>query len=182
MAATSNQNQVSPALQALYEGRVDEARRLLRPDEELGAPEAAAFGRVDGLRGVIAADPATANARSADGFTPLHLAIFGGSTEAVRVLVDAGADVEAMSDNAQVRVRPLGTAAFVGSVEAARILLDAGADVNGQGDGGFTALHSAAQNGDEKLARFLLERGADRTITNAAGKLPRDLGLPELVG
>ena len=182
MTTTSNQNDVSAALQALYEGKIDEARTLLRPDEELGAPEAAAFGRIDRVRELLAADPANANVRSSDGFTPLHLAIFGGSMDAVRLLVDAGADVEAMSENAQVRVRPLGTAAFVGSVEAAGILLDAGADVNGQGEGGFAALHSAAQNGDEELARFLLDRRADRTLRTEDGKLARDLGLAELVG
>ena len=52
----------------------------------------------------------------------------------------------------------------------ARVLLDAGADVNRQGEGGFTALHSAAQNGDEELVRLLLERGADPGLATADGK------------
>jgi ankyrin repeat protein len=168
-------------LQALYEGEEERALSLLQPDGKLGPAEAAAFGRLDRLRQLLAEDPGRANERSPDGFRPLHLAIFAGSFDAARLLVERGADVEALSTNERVRVRPLGTAAFVRSVEATRLLLEAGADVNGKGAGGFAALHSAAQNGDVELARFLLERGADRTVRNQAGQLPRDLGLADLL-
>jgi ankyrin repeat protein len=60
------------------------------------------------------------------------------------------------------------------SVPLARLLLDSGADVNGRGEGGFTALHSAAQNGDEELARLLLERGADPSLATEDGKRAAD--------
>lgn len=83
------------------------------------------------------------------------------------------------STGAIARVPPLGTAAFIRSVPLARLLLDAGADVNGQGDGGFAALHSAAQNGDEELVRLLLERGADTNLSTAQGKRPGDLAQNE---
>jgi uncharacterized protein len=63
----------------------------------------------------------------------------------------------------------------------ARLLLDSGADVNGRGEGGFTALHSAAQNGDEELAQLLLERGGDPTIASDDGKRPGDYGLQDLL-
>jgi ankyrin repeat protein len=86
-----------------------------------------------------------------------------------------------LSTNDAVRVPPLGTAAFVRSVPLARLLLDSGAEVNGRGEGGFTALHSAAQNGDEDLARLLLERGADPSIATEDGKLPADYGLDDLL-
>jgi uncharacterized protein len=72
-------------------------------------------------------------------------------------------------------VPPLGTAAFVRSIPLARLLLDGGADVNGQAEGGFTALHTAAQNGDEELVRLLLERGADRSLSTDQGRRPFDL-------
>ena len=70
---------------------------------------------------------------------------------------------------------PLGTAAFVGLLPLAVLLLDAGAAVDGEGAGGFTALHTAAVNGDAALARTLLARGADRTIRNGAGRTPAEL-------
>ena len=119
---------ISPALQALYEGDHDRARSLLAPDDELPAYEAAAFGRVDRLRSLVAEDPANANDWSPDGFTALHLAIFGGSEEAVRLLIEHGADLNALATAEIARVRPLGTAAFAGRPDLEKLLLDAGAD------------------------------------------------------
>jgi ankyrin repeat protein len=172
---------MSEALQALYAGDAEKARELLPPDDELSIFEAAAFGRIDRLREILDADPAQATALSNDGFTALHLAVFGGQQKAARLLLERGADPNALSTNEAVRVPPLGTAAFVRSVPLARLLLDSGADVNGRGEGGFTALHSAAQNGDEELARLLLERGADKSLATDDGKRAADYGLGELL-
>jgi len=87
--------------------------------------------------------------------------------------------VNVRSAGAVARVPPLGTAAFVRLVPLARLLLDAGVDVNGQGEGGFTALHTAAQNGDEEFVRLLLDRGADVNLSTAQGKRPADLAQGE---
>jgi uncharacterized protein len=171
---------MSEALEALYAGD-EKARELLRPDDELSVFEAAAFGRLERLRRILDDDPGQAKALSGDGFTALHLAIFGGQEEAARLLLEHGADPNALSTNEAVRVPPLGTAAFVRSVPLARLLLDSGANVNGRGDGGFTALHSAAQNGDEDFARLLLERGADPSLATEDGKLAGDFGLRDLL-
>ena len=119
---------VSEALQALYEGDRERADELRAPDDGLPAYEAAAFGRIERLRRLLDEDPGNANAWSPDGFTALHLAIFGGSEEAVRLLVERGADVDALATAEIARVRPLGTAAFVGRPDLEQILLDAGAD------------------------------------------------------
>lgn len=172
---------MSEALEALYAGNVEQANRLLRPDDELSVFEAAAFGRLDRLRSILDDDPAQAKALSGDGFTALHLAIFGDQEEAARLLLERGADPNALSTNEAVRVPPLGTAAFVRSVPLARLLLDECADVNGRGEGGFTALHSAAQNGDEELARLLLERGADASLATDEGRRASDFGLGDLL-
>jgi ankyrin repeat protein len=171
---------LSDALEALYAGDAERARELLPRDEELSVFEAAAFGRLDALRTILDDNPAQATALSADGFTALHLAVFGGQEEAARLLLKRGAEPNALSTNEAVRVPPLGTAAFVRSVPLARLLLDSGADVNGRGEGGFTALHSAAQNGDEELARLLLDRGADPSLAAEDGKRPADFGLREI--
>ena len=118
----------SAALQALYEGDRARAEELLASEDELPAYEAAAFGRIDRLRRLLEEDSAAANARSPDGFSALHLAIFGGSEDAVRLLVEHGADVNALATSEIARVRPLGTAAFVGRSDLEKLLLDAGAD------------------------------------------------------
>jgi uncharacterized protein len=119
---------VSEALQALYEGDRERAEQLRAPDGELPAYEAAAFGRTERLRRLLAEDAGNADARSPDGFTALHLAIFGGSEEAVRLLLEYGADVDALATSDIARVRPLGTAAFVGRPDLEKLLLEAGAD------------------------------------------------------
>jgi uncharacterized protein len=153
------------ALQALYAGEVERGEALLAPDEQLDVFTAAAFGRVERLEQLLHEDPALARAFSDDGFTALHLAVFGRRAEAARLLIAHGADVDVRSTGSIARVPPLGTAAFVGSVELARLLLDHGADVNAQGEGGFTALDSAAANGNRELMRFLETHGGRRRVS-----------------
>ncbi|HET9015577.1 MAG TPA: ankyrin repeat domain-containing protein [Thermomicrobiaceae bacterium] len=170
---------MSEALQALYAGEPERARELLPPDGELTVFEAAAFGRVEQLHRLLDEDPSLTGALSDDGFTALHLAVFGGQEAAARVLIEHGADVNALSRAAFAAVPPLGTAAFARSLPLARLLLDAGADVNGRGEGGFTALHAAAQHGDEALARLLLARGADPDATTDDGRRPCDLAASD---
>jgi ankyrin repeat protein len=143
-------------MHALYRGEKTE----LPDDRELTAAEAAAFGRVDRLREILDEDPERVHESSPDGFTPLHLAIFGRSEEAVRLLVERGADVEALSTASFAQVRPLGTAAFVRSASLAAILLDAGADPNGAEEGGATPLDAAIEHDDPELVALLRARGA----------------------
>jgi ankyrin repeat protein len=172
---------LSQALQALYEGDVERARQLLPPDERLTVFEAAAFGREARLRVLLTDAPDRVTALSDDGFTALHLAVFGGQEGAARTLIEHGADVDACATASFARVRPLGTAAFVGSLELARILLDAGADVDGRSAEGHTALHTAAQNGDARFVRELVARGADPTVRSDHGETPVDLATDPAV-
>jgi uncharacterized protein len=151
----------SPALKALYEGSRDRAEELLPPDSELSVFEAAAFGRLAALAAILDADPTQANAWSPDGFTPLHLACFSGGATTSGLLVERGADLEAISRASFAQVRPLGTAAFSGDVASAKVLLEAGADPNGEGRGGTNALQTAEQNGNEELIELLKSFGAD---------------------
>jgi uncharacterized protein len=173
---------MSEALQALYEGDEERARQLLPPNGELSVFEAAAFGRDERLAEILRDDPTQARAFSDDGFTALHLAVFGRQEAAARVLLESGADPNVLATSSFARVPPLGTAAFVQSAALARLLLDHGADPNRPGEGGFTPLHAAAQNGDEELARLLLERGADRSAAAEDGRRPADFGLADLLG
>jgi ankyrin repeat protein len=150
--------EVSPLLQALYEGRAEDAERIRH--ESLDLFEAAALGDVERLGELLdaGADP---NEFAPDGFTPLTLAAFFKRPDAARLLLERGADVGLRARHEQIQVLPLHSAAANGgSVEIARLLLDAGADVNAEQPGGFTALDAARQDGNEELERLLLERGA----------------------
>lgn len=165
-----------PAMRALYSRSRELAERLLPADEVLNVHEAAAFGRVGRLAALLAAQPELVGSFSPDGFTPLHLACFSGGAETVRLLVGHGADLEALARSSFAPVRPLGTAAFSRDHMSAKVLLEAGADPNGRGEGGFTPLHSAAQNGDTRLVELLVEHGADPNAAADDGRTPSELG------
>jgi uncharacterized protein len=159
---------VSELLQAIY-NRDDAARdALLQAGAEVGPAEAAALGRTEGL------DP---GARSADGFTALHLAAFFGGAATVRALLAAGADADADDAN-PFKVRPLHSAVAVRDHDATRALLEAGANPDVRQQGGYTPLHSAAHNDDAELVRLLLDHGADPALRTDDGQTAADMAGP----
>jgi ankyrin repeat protein len=93
-----------------------------------------------------------------------------GRADALRVLVDLGARVEADV----YRGTPLAWAAVNGRVASVRLLLELGADPNTRGTfggpthgAGVTALQLAAQSGEAETIQVLLDAGADPTIQDA---------------
>ncbi len=143
---------------------------LLQADPELDVFEATALGYVDRLRARLDEDPAAVAACSADGYTALHFAAFFGKAEAARILLEAGAEVNAVADN-EMRVQPLHSAAASRHLEVCRLLLAAGADVNARQVGGFAPLHAAARNGDP---------GAGRAVpVGPGGSVGRDRCRPD---
>jgi ankyrin repeat protein len=89
--------------------------------------------------------------------------------DVVRVLVEAGADVEAQTP---LGSRPLHAAAQDGHVEVVRTLLEVGADVEAQFADGARLLHRAAQFGHVEVVRTLLEAGADAEAPGTDGARP----------
>ena len=101
--------------------------------------------------------PAGATEFDAGGFTPLLFAARHGDAGSVRLLLDAGADVdETAADGNSALV----IAAMSGHARLAELLLAHGADPNASG-GGYTALHAAVLRADAGLVRALLAQGAD---------------------
>src|SRR5207253_1264890 len=160
---------------ALYHGRADEAQRLVAdaPPESLTIHEAAAAGVVPRLEQLLASDPATLNAWSADGFQPLQLAAFFGRPEAVELLLARGAEVSTPATH-QFHVTALHAALAGPTPDVARALIAAGADVNARQQGGVTPLQEAAANGALDLVGLLLERGADPAATDDNGRTAAD--------
>ncbi|KFY07593.1 hypothetical protein V492_07008 [Pseudogymnoascus sp. VKM F-4246] len=91
---------------------------------------------------------------------PLH---FAKSDDMVRLLLDAGADV---NDSPHQWGTPLHGAADRGDVSLAKFLLENGAHVDVPNANAATPLHIAAELGDLDMATLLLDTGAD---VNACG-------------
>jgi ankyrin repeat protein len=135
---------------------------------ELDVFEAAALGDFDRLAAVLDADPSLATAYSTDGFSPLHLSAFFGQSDATRLLLEQGAEVDARG-RGWMTGTPLHSAASGEHAAVARLLVEAGADMNARQSGGWTPLHSAAHNGNVELVALFLAHGADPTATNDGG-------------
>jgi ankyrin repeat protein len=122
--------------------------------------EAAAVGDVLRIEDILTADPGAGHAFTGDGWTALHLGAGFGSPEATDLLLQHGAQVDAISRNPQ-RNQPLHAAvALSRNAETVRLLLAHGADPNAIQVGGFTPLFSAATANRRDLAEMLIENGA----------------------
>ncbi|HEY1986013.1 MAG TPA: ankyrin repeat domain-containing protein [Terracidiphilus sp.] len=164
LAQSRDPQGVSALLWSIYTGQQTTREFLLAQLAAQQAPlnvfEAAALGDAFSLNALLAADPEAAAACSGDGWTALHLAAAFGTPETVRLLIDHGARVDAVSANAQ-RNQPLHAALALGrNMETVRLLLARGADPNATQAGGFTALFSAATANRKDLAEVLIAHGA----------------------
>jgi ankyrin repeat protein len=100
--------------------------------------------------------PGAANVKDRLDYTPLHYAALYGSTEALRTILESGADPNARNSSQST---PLLYAAY--SFEKTRLLVEKGADVNAKADDASTPLWVAsAIPGNEKTVRYLIEKGA----------------------
>ena len=172
---------------------INAARLEHNVDRTLPIHEAAAVGDGEKVAELIAADESHLDAGDGQGWTPLHHAVHGGHYGTVDLLLEHGADVDAVqsggSDDwyAARGQRPIDLATqaddamMIGCLMAgnAEYTLDLAA-LAGDADGvkrlvrskagrraaGGQALTVAARAGDEKLVRLLLEGGVDpRTPT-----------------
>ena len=104
--------------------------------------------------------------------TPLHFAADSGHTDFVRVLLSAGADIEARDVGKNGGNTPLHAAALAGRTETANALVDAGASINARRVDEMTPLHLAALEGRTDTAKALIEAGAKLDARDDNGKTP----------
>jgi ankyrin repeat protein len=174
LAAARDASGVSALMHALYRQRKDMADVLRAGRGDLDIFEAASLGRSDLIEELVSRDPRLANARSGDGFTPLHFAAFFGQESVARVLLEHHADAGAVANNA-MQVMPLHSAAAGRNLAIARALLEHGAPVNARQQKGWTALHAAAQHGDQAMVELLLKYGGNPNAKNDDGLTPDQL-------
>ena len=104
--------------------------------------------------------------------TALHLAIYSHFSEIVRMLIDAGADLNVQDKHGDT---PLHVAIMTNYPIIVQMLIDAGADLNMQAKNGRTALHLAADLREKEIVRMLINAGARKDILDYRDRLPYDL-------
>jgi ankyrin repeat protein len=128
--------------------------------------QAAQQGDAARLKEILESHPALANAENNEGLTPLGYAAHFGKEAAVQVLLDFGANVDAVS-HSKLSYIPSNTAlhaAIAGERDMGviQLLLNKGAQTHIFDSDGHSALHSAAFHSDNvELIRLLIEHGAD---------------------
>ena len=161
LAAARDADGRSAVRAALYIHNQKLADVLLEAKPELDIFDAASVGDVDRLGELLDTDADLIGAYSEDGYTPLHFAAFFDQGKALRLLLDRGADVGAVSKN-DMKVQPLHSAVAANSREVAAALLIAGADPNAKQEGGFTPMMGAQQQEKEgDMVRLLQDHGAE---------------------
>ena len=123
---------------------------LMRTLEALGTEEAAE------IRECIRQNAGNLNPRS--GFTPLMLAATKNATDVAKLLIKAGADVNAKDEDDR---SALIYAADDNAIELAQLLIKSGADMNAKDRYDRTALMKAAVKNELDFARLLIKSGAD---------------------
>ncbi|XP_060640910.2 DNA-binding protein RFXANK isoform X1 [Anolis sagrei] len=108
------------------------------------------------------------------GFTPLMWASAFGEIEAVRSMLEWGADPHAL---AKERETALSLASTGGYTDIVALLLDREADVNTYDWNGGTPLLYAVRGNHVKCVEVLLAQGADLTMEADSGYTPMDLAV-----
>ena len=178
---------IGPLHQAAHQGDIDAIKQLvsegmdpdIRDTRGLTAMHYAVLdGKVRAIRELINAgadvdariDPSLASKpkqrqspgkklpKQAQGVTAMQIAAAQGEIEALKVLIEEGADVNAR--NVQ-KLTALHMAVAENRMKAVEILLDAGADPDLTDHRGRTVLTRAAQEGSYRAVSMLVDAGAD---------------------
>ena len=120
----------------------------------------------------------------ANGYTPLHMAVWNGDVKIVEFLLGKGADVNARSTRTGMR-SPIFRA--VNDVAMTSLLLGYGASVCMEDNQRRTPLHAAVENGSGiDVVRLLLDAGANPNVIDDRGISPLYLaceqGYPDIAG
>ncbi|KAF4443711.1 ankyrin repeat-containing [Fusarium acutatum] len=133
---------------------------------------AAEIGHV-GVVKILCMNGADVGAVDGGNHTPLSRAAINGNEDAIRVLIDAGSDMETRS--AYRKKTPLHWAVFKRRVESTRLLLQRGAQVDAEDTLFGTALCYAAGEGHLDVVKLFLEHGADTELTSWHEEAPLSL-------
>jgi ankyrin repeat protein len=126
---------------------------------------AANAGDLAKVKALLITNPELVSSKDANKETPLHLAVHGGFTDIVELLLANGADVNAKDYIGQT---PLSQAGIY-KTALVELLLVHGADANAKDHRGFTPLYHAAMMGNRAVAELLLAHGAEVNVERDNG-------------
>jgi ankyrin repeat protein len=159
---------------------------LLAAAPALGAQtifDASREGDADVVRGLLESDPELVTATDDDIRTPLHYAAAYGHVEVATVLLDSGAEIDALEEDEET---PLHYAAWRSELEVGRMLIGSGADLEIRNAWSRTPLLIVArETGNADMARLLIDAGAEVNVRDGGQDSPLDLaawrGFADLV-
>jgi ankyrin repeat protein len=117
--------------------------------------KAAKSGDTSAVKSLLLTDPSLVDARDTDGSTPLHCATWKGHQNVVAVLIEAGANVNAVNQNEHWGTTPLHAAAHANQVAIARMLLDHGANTKAKDMEGRTPMFHTTFHKAKAVAKIL---------------------------
>ena len=142
--------------------------------------QAARSNKFKEVKEILDLNPELANNENDEGLTPLGYAAHFGNIESVEILLQYGADVNAVS-HSKIPYIPSNTAlhaAIAGerNLDVIRLLLNNGARTNILDSIGQTCLHSAAfHNNSDEIIRLLIEHDAPFHVKDNVGKTAYDI-------
>jgi ankyrin repeat protein len=171
LATLRDKDGVSCILLALYYGNPDAANVIAVKKPDLDIFEAAALGKLDRVREIVANDPSKVNSLSPDGLSALALSSFLGRGPVVDFLLAHKADPNLT--NHMLGFNALTGAVNEGHRQIIGTLLSHGADPNYRYESGTAApIITATMLGDAEIVKVLLDHGADPNTTGGDGKTP----------
>jgi len=120
--------------------------------------EAVINGKLERVRFLLDKGTPTTTRYGMEEYTLLHIAAIRLQTEIMKLLIERGADLNAVTWNGET---VLHFAAKQINRPATELLLDFGMDVNRADNRGYTPLHNAARYSHSDTIALLLEHGAD---------------------
>ncbi|XP_012283371.1 ankyrin repeat domain-containing protein 39 [Orussus abietinus] len=104
----------------------------------------------------------SASAEDLAGYTPLHYAARNGHYKICEMLLENGANVNAITRSG--RATALHRAAMQGHQDIVKLLLNAKADPNMRDDDGYTALHRAVLANSSSVCKLLIPRTNPKSL------------------